>query len=59
MTDVRDKPFIVRQGKANPCPSVQLVDGKTAITLPEMRRARLGKKMQAHAPLQITPGFGP
>ena len=59
MTEMRDKPLTMRHGQANPCPPVRLVDGEAAITLPETRRTRLGKKMKAHAALQMTPGLGP
>ena len=59
MTEIRDKPLTMRHGKLEPCPPVRLVDGKEVITLPEMRRTRLGKKMEAHAALQIAVGFGP
>ena len=59
MTDMRDESFTMRHSKVNPCPPVRLVDGEVAVALPEMRRTRLGKKVEAHAALQITAGFGP
>ena len=49
----------MRHSKVNPCPPVRLVDGEAAVTLPEMRPTRLGKKVEAHAALQIMADFGP